>query len=133
MNDLVLFGKAFADPTRIRVLALLRVGELCVCEIVDALELSQSTLSTHLQILRQAGLVATRKNAKWIYYRLEPAKKSLLDAVFAASDDALTSDKRLQRDCERIAERLRLRVDGCCVVSVAALNKEGKGGECQCC
>ena len=139
MNDLVLLGKALADPTRIRILALLRIGELCVCEIGDALEMSQSTLSTHLQTIRQAGLVSTRKNAKWSYYGLEPAALPVLEAVFAHYRNVFDVDQRLQRDHERMERRLQLRVNGCCVIGMTALEtaltadcraeKEAKGGE----
>ena len=60
MNELVLAAKALADPTRVRVLAALRDGELCVCELSDVLDVTQSTLSTHLQVIRDANLVQTR-------------------------------------------------------------------------
>ncbi len=121
MNDLVLLGKALADPTRIRILALLRPAELCVCEIADALEMSQSTLSTHLQTIRQAGLVSTRKNAKWSYYGLEPAARPMLEALFAHYENALETDQRLKRDRQRVEQRLQLRVNGCCVIGIASL------------
>ena len=64
MNELVLAAKALADPTRVRVLAALRDGELCVCELSDVLDVTQSTLSTHLQVIRDANLVQTRKEGK---------------------------------------------------------------------
>ncbi len=126
MNDVVLLGKALADPTRVRILAILRGGELCVCEIADALEMSQSTLSTHLQTIRQAGLVSTRKNAKWSYYGLEPTGAALLNAIFAPYESALDADQRLKRDLERIGQRLRLRVDGCCVLGLPSLDSAKK-------
>ena len=130
MNDLVLLGKALADPTRIRVLALLRGGELCVCEIGDALEMSQSTLSTHLQTIRQAGLVSTRKNAKWSYYGLEPAALPVLEAVFAHYQNVLDVDQRLKRDHARVECRLQMRVNGCCVIGIAALENSLMAGCC---
>ena len=68
MQCLTSLGQAIADPTRVRIIAALRVGELCVCELVDALEISQSTLSTHLQVLRQTGMVIPRKEGRWVYY-----------------------------------------------------------------
>ncbi len=64
MNQLVLLAKALTDPSRVRVLALLREQELCVCELCDVLGLTQSTLSTHLQVIRKAGLVSARKEGK---------------------------------------------------------------------
>jgi len=61
VRDLVAIAKAFADLTRVRILAAVRHRELCVCELCDALGVTQSTLSTHLQVIRDAGLVQTRK------------------------------------------------------------------------
>ncbi len=127
MNDLVLFAKAFADPTRVRILALLRTGELCVCELTDAMEMSQSTLSSHLQTIRQAGLVTTRKEGKWVYYRLEPGQSSLIDTLFAHHKPMLDADRRLQRDAERLAQRLEMRENGCCVIGFSSLESRQKG------
>jgi len=124
MNDLILFAKAFTEPTRVRILAALRVGEVCVCELTEALELSQSTLSSHLQVIRQAGLVSTRKRGKWIYYELEPAQIALIDTLFAAHQAAMKTDKRLQRDARRLQQRLKMRENGCCVVGFAPATEE---------
>jgi len=62
--------KGFADPTRIRILNLLAAGELCVCDLVALLRLSQPTVSRHLAYLRRAGLVAARPDLRFTYYRL---------------------------------------------------------------
>ncbi len=62
--------RAAADPCRIRILKLLKEGELCVCEIIMALNRSQSTTSHHLSILKDAGLIKERKDGKWSRYRL---------------------------------------------------------------
>lgn len=62
--------KAMADPSRLTILKLLREGELCVCEIMTALERPQSTTSHHLLILKDAGLIKERKVGKWSNYRL---------------------------------------------------------------
>lgn len=129
MNDLILLAKALADPTRVRVIAALRHSDLCVCELCDALEMSQSTLSTHLQTIRQARLVRTRKSGKWVIYRLEPEFIPLLDALFTHFQGAMNTDKRLRRDAERVARRLALRVNGCCVLGFGQLDSQEKGGE----
>jgi len=63
--------KALADETRLRILALLLEGELCVCEIMAALALPQSTISRHLAYLRNSGWVNDRRQGVWMYYRLE--------------------------------------------------------------
>ncbi|MGA7106002.1 MAG: metalloregulator ArsR/SmtB family transcription factor [Candidatus Deferrimicrobiaceae bacterium] len=62
--------KAVADPTRVRILKLLEAGEMCGCQIVAILELSQSTVSKHLFLLKMAGLVKERKEKKWVHYAL---------------------------------------------------------------
>ncbi len=72
LRNLAEILKALADETRLAVLAMLQDGEMCVCEIMDALPLSQPAVSHHLKILRQAGLVTDRRQGKWIYYRIDP-------------------------------------------------------------
>lgn len=62
--------KALADENRIRMLLALRPGELCVCQITELFGLAPSTISKHLSILFQAGLVESRKDGRWIYYQL---------------------------------------------------------------
>ena len=74
VEDLETLFKAFADPTRLRILSLLAAGELCVCDIVEILGIPQPTVSRHLAALRAAGLVAVTREWKFAHYRLaEPA------------------------------------------------------------
>lgn len=61
---------ALSDPLRLRVLDLLRVHELCVCELCEKLEINQSKLSFHLKTLKEANLVRSRQQGRWIYYSL---------------------------------------------------------------
>ncbi len=63
--------KAVADPTRVRILKLLEAGEMCVCQIVAVLGLTQSTISKHLFLLKMAGLVRERQEKKWVHYSLD--------------------------------------------------------------
>ncbi|HEV8248495.1 MAG TPA: metalloregulator ArsR/SmtB family transcription factor [Gaiellaceae bacterium] len=66
--------KALADPTRVAIVnRLAGAGEVCVCELVDEFDLSQPTISHHLRLLRQAGLVDSERRGTWAYYRLVPA------------------------------------------------------------
>src|SRR5438309_1012750 len=127
MRDLTALGQALMDPTRVRILAALRHGELCVCELVDALEISQSTLSGHLQVLRQSDLVQTRKESRWIYYALSPRFAELIEAIFERLQPDASTDPRLRRDAERTARRLALRENGRCVLGFTALQKP-RGG-----
>ena len=66
--------KALADATRLRILKLLEIREMCVCEIMIALDLTQPTASHHLKILENAGLVRSKKEGKWVYYNVTNPK-----------------------------------------------------------
>jgi ArsR family transcriptional regulator, arsenate/arsenite/antimonite-responsive transcriptional repressor len=70
MREFMNITKALADENRVRMLLALRAGELCVCQITELFGLAPSTVSKHLSILAQAGLVASRKDGRWIYYTL---------------------------------------------------------------
>jgi ArsR family transcriptional regulator, arsenate/arsenite/antimonite-responsive transcriptional repressor len=115
MQAAVTFAKALADSTRLRVIAALRQRELCVCELCDALEATQSTLSTHLTLLRDAGITRTRKQGKWIYYRLSDEGAPLIETFFRHFTDA-KRDTRMRRDTDRLRQRLKLRENGCCSI-----------------
>jgi ArsR family transcriptional regulator len=70
MKDLTRVFKALSDPTRLRILKMLEARPLCVCEITAVLGLATSTVSKHLSILRDAGLILDEKENKWVNYRL---------------------------------------------------------------
>ncbi len=93
--------KALADLQRVRILMMLRPGEICVCQIVEVLGLAPSTVSKHLSILAGAGLVDSRKESRWMYYRLpdetagafvRPLLKWLGEAL--NNDETTTDDKK---------------------------------------
>jgi ArsR family transcriptional regulator len=99
--------KALADQTRLRILGLLRSGEVCVCDIHGSLGVPQPTVSRHLAYLRKSGLVATRKEGLWVHYRLaelpDPVMHALLDAVTHAIGHASAGEKDRKRLGTRIA------------------------------
>lgn len=70
LPSLVQVFRALGHPARVRIMAMLRTGELCACQITAVLDLAPSTVSAHLSDLRRAGLIAERKDGRWIYYRL---------------------------------------------------------------
>jgi DNA-binding transcriptional ArsR family regulator len=70
MRDFVKLTKALADETRVRILLALHDGELCVCQVTELFGFAPSTVSKHLSILHQAGLILSRKTERWVYYRL---------------------------------------------------------------
>jgi len=74
--------KALGDPVRLRLFHLLSMrDELCVCHLTEALRLPQSTVSRHLSVLRNAGLVETRRDGKWMHYRLADGLARTLAAI----------------------------------------------------
>ena len=101
--------RGFADPTRIRILNLLAAGELCVCDLVALLGLSQPTVSRHLAYLRRAGLVAARPDLKFTYYRLadpgNPVHQNLLSCVRSNFRGIAALDREREAAEARVAER----------------------------
>ena len=75
--------KGFADPSRLRILNVLAAGELCVCDIVDLLELPQPTVSRHLAYLRRAGLVTMTREWKFAHYRLADPGHAVHESLLA--------------------------------------------------
>lgn len=73
--------QALSDPTRLRLVDLLRGGERCVCDLTAALAAEQSRLSFHLRVLKDAGLVLDRREGRWVYYRLNPQRMERLAGV----------------------------------------------------
>jgi ArsR family transcriptional regulator len=97
---------ALSDATRLRLLNLMSDGEVCVCFFVEVLDTPQPTISRHLAYLRKAGLVADRREGKWIHYRItrpeQAAAAESFDAVLATmrNDPAMQKDRRaLQAAC----------------------------------
>jgi len=117
MKDFMAITKALSDPGRVRMLLALRGGELCVCQITELFGLAPSTISKHLSILSQAGLILSRKDERWVYYRLPGAGaradvRQTLDWVqdsLAKSDearqDALALKRILKMDIQDICRR----------------------------
>ena len=111
MDNLVRMLKALADPTRVRIIQLLQTrDELCVCEIVDALDLPQYSISRHLGILKAAGLVADWRQGKWMHYSLDPNLSPHDREVVAAV--CRRADATVRRDKQRLEKHLRPRENG---------------------
>ena len=76
--------KALADPVRLRLMSLIAAGdETCVCELTDTFELSQPTISHHLRVLREAGLVDNERRGTWVYYWAKPDALEALGGLFS--------------------------------------------------
>jgi len=120
-------ARALANPARLRIVAMLHEGELCVCQITEVLKLAPSTVSAHLLKLRQVGITAERKEGRWVHVRLseDPALAAWVEGSLAA----LEADRRIAAD-RRLVERLRRlgAADLCRLGYEKALAARGKDG-----
>jgi ArsR family transcriptional regulator, arsenate/arsenite/antimonite-responsive transcriptional repressor len=108
LDGLETLFKALADQTRLRIIGLLRAGEICVCDIHGSLGLPQPTVSRHLAYLRKSGLVTGRKEGLWVHYRLATLPDPVLQAVFDAVEHALGHLDAQQRDRRRLSKLVEL-------------------------
>jgi ArsR family transcriptional regulator len=98
MKDLLNTFKALSEETRLRIMKLLEHGELCVCDIVAALDMVQPKVSFHLNVLKEAGLLKDRKQGRWTHYSLDESdlfRRFLLMSVLERiSKDAMAEDRK---------------------------------------
>lgn len=99
-----LFG-ALEDETRLRIIAVLAHGELCVCHLQALLSLSQPNVSRHLRILRLAGLVSDRRSGRWVHYRLARPKEPECAIVLRSLIRTLAADAALQRRLQGVVTK----------------------------
>ena len=102
---------ALADRTRLRLLNMLAQGEICVCYFTSILDAPQPTVSRHLAYLRREGLVATRRDGKWIHYRLVTPAKANAARVLGAILEELRNDPEMKRDVAALRR-------ACCAVKL---------------
>lgn len=91
--------RVLAEPLRWRIVELLADEELCVCHLVDALQVAQPLVSHHLRILRDAELVETSRHRYWTYYRLRPERLASLGQLLAATAEAAPPAGERRRPC----------------------------------
>ena len=115
MREILAIMKALADENRLRIVAALDGHELCLCQIVDLLELATSTVSRHMSILQQARIVDSRKDGRWSYFRLA-TDEGLPQADEAASlvITSLQKDPRARSDAKRLKQILKLNPEELC-------------------
>ncbi len=103
MENLAIYFKALGEVTRLKIINKLSEGELCVCQIIEQLQLSQPAVSHHMKILKQAGLVNDRKQGKWNHYYLnkkafEELKNELQDKIFLPASQDITKKEAFPVD-----------------------------------
>lgn len=96
--------KALAEPTRMRLVVLLALnGETCVCKLADALDAPQFRISRHLGILRDRGVVETRREGTWMHYRLAAPRSKLEECLHECFRDCLSDHGTVEADLARLA------------------------------
>jgi len=121
MTNIVTFSRALADTTRWRIIRLVMDEALCVCELADILEMPQSSLSSHVQVIRRAGLLESEKCEKWTYFRIARNHLKLLRSMeqfFAPAGDEIWAG-----DAAKAHARLEKREGSCCPGPVKLASK----------
>jgi DNA-binding transcriptional ArsR family regulator len=122
LESSVAAARALGHPARLRTIAMLRSGELCVCQITEVLKLAPSTVSAHLKDLKQAGLVSERKDGKWVYFKLIEGHgtRSWIEAALSG----LVHDPQIESDELLVAELRRLPVEDLCRIGYEAAKEK---------
>jgi DNA-binding transcriptional ArsR family regulator len=129
MRDVVTIAKALSDENRVRIVAMLDGRELCVCQVIELLELAPSTVSKHLAILKQARLVEGRKDGRWMYYRLADEEASeVARAALRWVLQMIRGDKRLHEDARHLRQILALHPEVLCSQRRERATPEGSPG-----
>lgn len=116
IDQFIAVTKALSDPNRIQALMALRNGELCVCQIIELLGLAPSTVSKHMSILKQAGLVDSRKDSRWVHYRLaEDANNGPeISSIINLSISLMEQDRQILLDDKKMKEIASEGLDNLC-------------------
>ena len=112
LDSTVTIAKALGHPARLRTVAMLRSGELCVCQITEVLKLAPSTVSAHLRELKIAGLVTERRDGRWVYFALchDTRANRWLEAALSSAAD----DPQLEADSAAVTQLRWLPVEDLC-------------------
>ncbi len=123
MREFMAVVKALGDENRVRALLALRAQELCVCQIIELLELAPSTVSKHMSILKQARLVDTRKSGRWVFYRLAEKKSAPeIQEAIAWLSKSLSRNASVRRDDRRLKGILKIDISVLCSEQSKKLN-----------
>jgi ArsR family transcriptional regulator, arsenate/arsenite/antimonite-responsive transcriptional repressor len=108
LKEIVKVFKAIGDETRIRLLKLLQQRELCVCELMQALDMTQSRVSRNLGILKNAGLVDDRRDGLWVHYSLNVEARPYIKELLEILKDSCNDDKIIVKDLVELSKAQKL-------------------------
>ncbi len=106
--------KGLSDPTRLRIIRLLDHGELCVCDLMAALDIPQSKVSRHMSFLKNAGWVSSQRKGKWVYYSLASPNQRIQSLVLTVLRDNLPELEEAQQDYARLEHCLATKKPDSC-------------------
>jgi DNA-binding transcriptional ArsR family regulator len=112
MSNVVTFSKALGDATRWRILHLVMEEALCVCELADILGMPQSSVSSHVQVIRRSGMLESETCGKWTYFRVLPRYRKLLREI--EKSFPYPAAGQLEADAANAVRRLATRETSCC-------------------
>jgi ArsR family transcriptional regulator len=124
MRDLSLFFAALADENRLRLLFLMKEGEICVCYLQEVLQTNQPKISRHLAYLKRAGLVEARRDGKWMHYRLKKLEPDF-ERILTDSLQCLGKLAQIKKDSQRLKQVL------CCPERYGISAFQSKREDCQ--
>lgn len=108
--------KALADETRLRVLVLLlEHGELCICDLMNALDMPQSTVSRHVAYMKSAGWLNDRRGGVWMYYSIKPGLDTFMSSLAALTREHISAEAAVIADRQRLAAYLKTKNDPSCL------------------
>jgi DNA-binding transcriptional ArsR family regulator len=117
LDLLVEIAKALSDSHRVRAFMALRNGELCLCQLIELFKLAPSTVSKHMSILKQAGLVESRKDSRWVYYRIpHDGDNILVDRTINLIVSTVVSDPLILSDKKEILQIQKNGIDSICTI-----------------
>ena len=115
MESILFITRALSDENRVRALMALGDQEVCVCQLIELLQLAPSTVSKHMSVLKQAGLVAGQKKGRWMYYRQADSKAPVeARTVLEWLRSSLSESTRIRTDQRRLSTILKVNRDELC-------------------
>lgn len=127
LDSTVAVARALGHPARLRAVAMLQTGELCVCQVTEVLKLATSTVSLHLRELKRCGLVSERKDGRWVWVGLsdDPLARDWVRIALTAME----TDSQLEEDARLVKELRELAVEDLCRLGYEAAKAKAEASQ----
>lgn len=108
LGQTTIISKALADETRLRIMGILEKNELCACQIIEVFELANSTISKHLSLLKQAGLIQSRKEGRWIFFSWSESTEESISQTHKWLKKMLMDDEQIDKDTKAVRKIIKI-------------------------